>query len=66
MVEYFLAYCGCLAMQSHPINWVSSHRHHHGATVAWHCLASSSTMGKSRESHPSGSSIRDLFFRGFR
>jgi len=31
-VEYFLAYCGVLAMQSHPINWVSSHRHHHGAT----------------------------------
>ncbi|CAE7566888.1 ADS3 [Symbiodinium natans] len=32
IVEYFLAYCGCLAVQSHPINWVSSHRHHHGAT----------------------------------
>jgi len=31
-VEYFLAYCGALALQSHPINWVSSHRHHHGAT----------------------------------
>ena len=33
VVEYFMAYCGALAMQSHPINWVSSHRHHHGATV---------------------------------
>eukprot|EP00441_Pelagodinium_beii_P045871 CAMPEP_0197620230 /NCGR_PEP_ID=MMETSP1338-20131121/1088_1 /TAXON_ID=43686 ORGANISM="Pelagodinium beii, Strain RCC1491" /NCGR_SAMPLE_ID=MMETSP1338 /ASSEMBLY_ACC=CAM_ASM_000754 /LENGTH=445 /DNA_ID=CAMNT_0043189351 /DNA_START=46 /DNA_END=1383 /DNA_ORIENTATION=- len=32
VVEYFLAYCGALALQSHPINWVSSHRHHHGAT----------------------------------
>ncbi|CAJ1404190.1 unnamed protein product [Effrenium voratum] len=32
IVEYILAYCGALAMQSHPINWVSSHRHHHGAT----------------------------------
>jgi len=32
IVEYFLAYCGSLAVQSHPINWVSSHRHHHGAT----------------------------------
>jgi len=32
IVEYFMAYCGALAMQSHPINWVSSHRHHHGAT----------------------------------
>ncbi|CAK9004824.1 Palmitoyl-monogalactosyldiacylglycerol delta-7 desaturase [Durusdinium trenchii] len=32
VVEYILAYCGALAMQSHPINWVSSHRHHHGAT----------------------------------
>mmetsp|Transcript_117159 Transcript_117159/g.239681 ORF Transcript_117159/g.239681 Transcript_117159/m.239681 type:complete len:436 (+) Transcript_117159:95-1402(+) len=32
IVEYFLAYCGALALQSHPINWVSSHRHHHGAT----------------------------------
>jgi stearoyl-CoA desaturase (delta-9 desaturase) len=32
IVEYILAYCGILALQSHPINWVSSHRHHHGAT----------------------------------
>lgn len=32
VVEYFFAYCGALALQSHPINWVSSHRHHHGAT----------------------------------
>jgi stearoyl-CoA desaturase (delta-9 desaturase) len=32
IVEYFLAYCGALALQSHPINWVSGHRHHHGAT----------------------------------
>jgi len=29
-LEYFFAYCGVLALQSHPINWVSSHRHHHG------------------------------------
>jgi len=29
-LEYTLAYCGALALQSHPINWVSSHRHHHG------------------------------------
>jgi stearoyl-CoA desaturase (delta-9 desaturase) len=29
-LEYILAYCGALALQSHPINWVSSHRHHHG------------------------------------
>jgi stearoyl-CoA desaturase (delta-9 desaturase) len=31
-LEYLFAYCGCLALQSHPINWCSSHRHHHGAT----------------------------------
>jgi len=31
-LEYAFAYCGALALQSHPINWVSSHRHHHGAT----------------------------------
>jgi stearoyl-CoA desaturase (delta-9 desaturase) len=30
-LEYFFAYCGALALQSHPINWVSSHRWHHGA-----------------------------------
>eukprot|EP00933_Yihiella_yeosuensis_P001793 TRINITY_DN10298_c0_g1_i1.p1 TRINITY_DN10298_c0_g1~~TRINITY_DN10298_c0_g1_i1.p1 ORF type:complete len:425 (-),score=46.57 TRINITY_DN10298_c0_g1_i1:321-1595(-) len=32
IVEYLFAYCGALALQSHPINWVSSHRHHHGGT----------------------------------
>jgi len=31
-LEYVFAYCGALALQSHPINWVSSHRHHHGGT----------------------------------
>jgi fatty-acid desaturase len=31
-LEYLFAYCGVLALQSHPINWVSSHRHHHGGT----------------------------------
>lgn len=31
-LEYIFAYCGVLALQSHPINWVSSHRHHHGGT----------------------------------
>jgi hypothetical protein len=31
VLEYFFAYCGALALQSHPINWVSSHRWHHGA-----------------------------------
>lgn len=30
VLEYLFAYCGALALQSHPINWVSSHRHHHG------------------------------------
>jgi stearoyl-CoA desaturase (delta-9 desaturase) len=29
-LEYTFAYCGALALQSHPINWCSSHRHHHG------------------------------------
>jgi len=32
VLEYLFAYCGVLALQSHPINWVSSHRHHHGGT----------------------------------
>jgi stearoyl-CoA desaturase (delta-9 desaturase) len=32
LLEYVFAYCGALALQSHPINWVSSHRHHHGST----------------------------------
>lgn len=32
ILEYIFAYCGVLALQSHPINWVSSHRHHHGGT----------------------------------
>uniref|UniRef100_A0A7S1M2U5 Fatty acid desaturase domain-containing protein n=1 Tax=Alexandrium catenella TaxID=2925 RepID=A0A7S1M2U5_ALECA len=31
-LEYLFAYCGALALQSHPINWVSSHRHHHAGT----------------------------------
>jgi len=31
VLEYFFAYCGALALQSHPINWVSGHRWHHGA-----------------------------------
>mmetsp|Transcript_105191 Transcript_105191/g.336592 ORF Transcript_105191/g.336592 Transcript_105191/m.336592 type:complete len:424 (+) Transcript_105191:65-1336(+) len=31
-LEYIFAYCGVMALQSHPINWVSSHRHHHGGT----------------------------------
>eukprot|EP00439_Symbiodinium_sp_Y106_P063608 s3223_g9.t2 len=33
-LEYFLAYCGALAVQGPPISWVSSHRHHHGNTDA--------------------------------
>ncbi|KIZ07038.1 stearoyl-CoA desaturase (delta-9desaturase) [Monoraphidium neglectum] len=28
-VEYALAYCGVLAVQGDPIEWVSSHRYHH-------------------------------------
>jgi len=28
-LEYTLAYCGALAMQGDPSEWVSSHRHHH-------------------------------------
>ena len=28
-LEYCLAYCGALAMQGDPAEWVSSHRHHH-------------------------------------
>lgn len=28
-LEYVLAYCGALAMQGDPSEWVSSHRHHH-------------------------------------
>jgi len=32
VLEYLFAYCGALALQSHPINWVSSHRHHHSGT----------------------------------
>mmetsp|Transcript_65662 Transcript_65662/g.156956 ORF Transcript_65662/g.156956 Transcript_65662/m.156956 type:complete len:398 (-) Transcript_65662:99-1292(-) len=35
-LEYIFAYCGVLALQSHPINWVSSHRHHHGGTETEH------------------------------
>eukprot|EP01025_Chloroclados_australasicus_P060259 TRINITY_DN771_c0_g1_i2.p2 TRINITY_DN771_c0_g1~~TRINITY_DN771_c0_g1_i2.p2 ORF type:complete len:392 (+),score=31.64 TRINITY_DN771_c0_g1_i2:155-1330(+) len=28
-MEYVLAYCGVLAVQGHPIEWVSDHRYHH-------------------------------------
>ncbi|KAL1551385.1 Palmitoyl-monogalactosyldiacylglycerol delta-7 desaturase, chloroplastic [Salvia divinorum] len=28
-LEYLFAYCGSLALQGHPINWVSIHRYHH-------------------------------------
>jgi hypothetical protein len=28
-VEYTLAYCGAMAVQGDPLEWVSSHRHHH-------------------------------------
>ncbi len=28
-LEYLLAYCGVLAVQGDPIEWVSSHRYHH-------------------------------------
>ena len=28
-LEYFLALCGTLALQSGPITWVATHRHHH-------------------------------------
>lgn len=28
-LEYFLATLGTLAVQGHPIEWVSAHRHHH-------------------------------------
>jgi stearoyl-CoA desaturase (delta-9 desaturase) len=28
-LEYALAYCGCMAVQGDPIDWVSSHRVHH-------------------------------------
>lgn len=28
-VEYLLAYCGVLAVQGDPLEWVSSHRYHH-------------------------------------
>merc|ERR1711990_162884 len=28
-LEYTLAYCGALALQGDPAEWVSSHRHHH-------------------------------------
>lgn len=29
IVEYFLTLCGCLAMETGPITWVTSHRVHH-------------------------------------
>ncbi|KAH1085123.1 hypothetical protein AAZX31_07G028400 [Glycine max] len=28
-LEYFFAYCGVLALQGNPIDWVSTHRYHH-------------------------------------
>lgn len=28
-LEYIFAYCGVLAIQGDPIEWISSHRHHH-------------------------------------
>lgn len=28
-IENFLAFIGILAVQGHPIEWVSAHRHHH-------------------------------------
>jgi len=28
-LEYFFAYCGVLAVQGDPLEWVSSHRYHH-------------------------------------
>lgn len=28
-LEYFFAYCGALALQGSPIDWVSTHRYHH-------------------------------------
>jgi len=31
-LEYALAYCGTLAVQGDPIEWVSSHRYHHLST----------------------------------
>jgi len=30
LLEYTLALFGTLAVQGHPIEWVSAHRHHHG------------------------------------
>ncbi|XP_010485742.1 PREDICTED: delta-9 acyl-lipid desaturase 1-like [Camelina sativa] len=31
-LEYFFAYCGLLAIQGDPIDWVSTHRYHHQFT----------------------------------
>ena len=31
-VEYFLALCGCLAVQGGPVQWVTTHRIHHAHT----------------------------------
>merc|ERR1711865_1107219 len=28
-LEYVLAYCGAMAIQGDPIEWISSHRYHH-------------------------------------
>jgi fatty-acid desaturase len=32
VIEYFLAFCGTLGLQSGAINWVTTHRIHHGFT----------------------------------
>lgn len=32
ILEYTLALCGVMALQGHPIDWVSDHRHHHART----------------------------------
>lgn len=32
LVEYLLAFCGCLAMQGGPTEWVATHRLHHASS----------------------------------
>ncbi|BFG26045.1 hypothetical protein CerSpe_123200 [Prunus speciosa] len=34
-LEYFFAYCGTLALQGSPLEWVSTHRDHHKFTDTW-------------------------------
>ncbi|CAB4304601.1 unnamed protein product [Prunus armeniaca] len=34
-LEYFFAYCGTLALQGSPLEWVSTHRYHHQFTDTW-------------------------------